>query len=129
MEKEVGVKLSDRGTCKITLTNEGLLLCRRAEEILQLVDKMEKELIEQDEQVEGKITISCGEIVSVQLLPGLFENFHGKYPRVNFKLYTVTADHVKDQMDRGLIDIGLSLELIDIEKYDFILLDMKEHWG
>lgn len=128
LEEEAGVKLFDRGTRKITLTNEGLLLRRRAEEILQLVDKTEKELIEQEEQVEGKITLGCGEIASVQLLPALFESFHEKYPRVNFDLYTATADHVKEQMDRGLVDIGLLLEPIDIEKYDFIRLDMKERW-
>lgn len=128
MEEEVGVKLFDRGSRRITLTNEGLLLRRRAEEILQLVDKTEKELIEQEEQVEGKITIGCGEIASVQLLPELFESFHEKYPRVNFDLYTATADHVKNQMDRGLVDIGLLLEPIDIEKYDFIRLSMKERW-
>lgn len=128
MEEEVGVKLFDRGTRKITLTNEGLLLRRRAEEILQLVDKTERELVIQEEQVEGKITIGCGEIASVQLLPDLFQSFHEKYPRVTFDIYTATADHVKDQMDRGLIDIGLLLEPIDIEKYDFIRLDMKERW-
>ncbi len=60
MEEEIGVKLFDRGTRKIKLTNEGILLCRRAEEILQLVDKTEKELVEQEEQVEGKISIGCG---------------------------------------------------------------------
>lgn len=128
MEEEIGVKLFDRGTRKITLTNEGLLLRRRAEEILQLVDKTEKELIVQEEQVEGKITIGCGETASVQILPELIESFHEKYPRVNFDLYTATADHVKNQMDRGLADIGLLLEPIDIEKYEFIRLDMKEKW-
>lgn len=128
MEEEVGVKLFDRGTRKITLTNEGLLLRRRAEEILQLVDKTERELVIHEEQVEGKITIGCGEIASVQLLPDLFQSFHEKYPRVTFDIYTATADHVKDQMDRGLVDIGLLLEPIDIEKYDFIRLDMKERW-
>lgn len=128
MEDEIGVRLFERGSRRITLTNEGLLLRRRAEEILQLVDKTEKELLEQDEQVEGKIAVGCGEIGSVQLLPDLFESFHRKYPLVTFDIYTATADHVKEQMDRGLADIGLLLEPIDIEKYDFIRLDMKERW-
>ncbi len=128
MEDEIGVKLFDRGNRKIALTNEGILLRRRAEEILQLVDKTEKELIEQDEQVEGKITIGCGEIASVQLLPELFKSFHKKYPLVTFDIYTATADHVTEQMDRGLVDVGLLLEPIDIEKYDFIRLDIKERW-
>lgn len=128
MEEELGVKLFDRGTRKIRLTNEGILFRRRAEEILQLVDKTEQELVEQEEQVEGKISIGCGEIASVQLLPGLFRNFHQKYPRVTFDIFTATADLVKEQMDRGLIDIGLLLEPIDMEKYDFIRMDMKEKW-
>lgn len=128
MEEEVGVKLFNRGSRKITLTNEGILLRRRAEEILQLVDKTEKELIEQDEQIEGKISIGCGEIASVQLLPGLFQEFREKYPRISFDLFTATADTVKEQMDKGLIDVGLLLEPIDMERYDFIRLDMKERW-
>ncbi len=128
MEKEIGVKLFDRGTRKIKLTNEGLLLRRRAEEILQLVDKTEKELVEQEEQVEGKISIGCGEIASVQLLPELFRNFHQKYPRVTFDIFTANADLVKEQMDKGLLDLGLLLEPIDIEKYEFIRINMKERW-
>ncbi len=60
MENEIGVRLFHRGTRKITLTNEGILFRRRAEEILQLVDNTEKELVEQEEQIEGKITIGCG---------------------------------------------------------------------
>lgn len=128
MEDEIGVRLFERGSRKITLTNEGLLLRRRAEEILQLVDKTEKELAEQDGQIEGKITIGCGEVASVRLLPDLFERFHQKYPLVTFDIYTATADHVKERMDRGLVDVGLLLEPIDIEKYDFIRLDMKERW-
>lgn len=128
LEEEVGVKLFDRGTRKIKLTNEGILLRRRAEEILQLVDKTEKELVEQEELVEGKISIGCGEIASVQLLPELFRNFHQKYPRVTFDIFTATADFVKEQMDKGLLDLGLLLEPVDMEKYDFIRMNMKEKW-
>lgn len=118
----------DRGTRKIRLTNEGLLLRRRAEEILQLVDKTEKELVEQEEQVEGKISIGCGEIASVQTLPDLIRNFHQKYPLVTFDLFTATADLVKEQMDKGLLDLGLLLEPIEMGKYEFIRLNMKERW-
>ncbi|MCM1187478.1 MAG: LysR family transcriptional regulator [Lachnoclostridium sp.] len=128
LEEEVGVRLFDRGTRKIRLTNEGLLLRRRAEEILHLVDKTEKELVEQEEQVEGKISIGCGEIASVQLLPDLIRNFHLKYPLVTFDLFTATADLVKEQMDKGLLDLGLLLEPIEMGKYEFIRLNMKEKW-
>ena len=128
MEEEIGVRLFDRGTRKIRLTNEGLLLRRRAEEILQLVDKTEKELVEQEEQVEGKISIGCGEVASVQMLPDLIRNFHQKYPLVTFDLFTATADLVKEQMDKGLLDLGLLLEPVEMGKYEFIRLNMKERW-
>ena len=118
MEEEIGVRLFDRGTRKIRLTNEGLLLRRRAEEILQLVDKTEKELVEQEEQVEGKISIGCGEVASVQMLPDLIQNFHQKYPLVTFDLFTATADLVKEQMDKGLLDFGLLLEPIEMGSFD-----------
>ncbi len=128
MEEELGIKLFERGSRKIGLTNEGILLRRRAEEIVQLVDKTEEELAWQDEQVEGKISIGCGEIASVQLLPELFRTFREKYPRVSFDIFTATADLVKEQMDKGLLDIGLLLEPVDMEKYDYIRLTMKENW-
>ena len=128
LEEEMGVKLFLRGTRKIVLTNEGLLLRRRAEEILELVDKTERELLEQDENLEGTVSIGCGDLAAVQLLPELFRAFHERYPAVCFDLYTATADLVKDRMDRGLTDVGLLLEPISIEKYDFLRLDKREQW-
>lgn len=128
MEDEMGVKLFDRGTRKIVLTNEGLLLRRRAEEILELVDKTEREVTEQEEAVEGTVSIGCGDLGAVQMLPELFQSFNERYPAVAFDLYTATADHVRDQMERGLIDVGLLLEPVNMEKYDFIRLNQKEQW-
>ena len=129
LEEETGVKLFERGSRRLRLTGEGLLLRRRAEEILQLVDKTEKELAEQEEQIEGKISIGCGEIAAVQLLPRLFQSFRQKYPRVSFELVTATADVVKEQMDKGLLDLGLLMEPVDMEKYAFIRMNVRERWG
>lgn len=128
LEEEIGVKLFHRGAKRITLTNEGLLLKRRAEEILELVDRTEKELGEQDELVEGRIVIGGGELAAMQLLPELIERFREKYPRVTFDIFTGNADLVKEQMEKGLIDIGVLLEPIDMEKFEFIRLKGKERW-
>lgn len=128
LEEEVGVKLFHRGARKITLTNEGILLRRRAEEILSLVDRTEKELVEQEELVEGRIVIGCGELAAVQVLPEIIESFHEKYPLVTYDIFTGNADLVKEQMEKGLIDIGVLLEPINIEKFDFIRLAGKERW-
>lgn len=128
LEEEMGVKLFQRGARRITLTDEGILLRRRAEEILDLVDRTERELIRQDAQVEGRITIGGGEQTAMQVLPEMIRTFRKKYPRVTFDLYTANADLVKEQMERGLIDVGVLLEPIDIEKFDFIRLAKKERW-
>lgn len=128
MEKEVGVPLFHRGARKITLTNEGILLRRRAEEILALVDRTEKELIEQEKLVEGQVVIGCGELAAVQVLPEIIESFREKYPFVSYDLFTANADVVKEQMEKGLVDIGVLLEPVDMEKFDFIRLPGKERW-
>lgn len=128
LEEEVGVKLFHRGARKITLTNEGILLRRRAEEILTLVDRTERELVEQEELVEGRIVIGCGELAAVQVLSEIIESFHKKYPLVSYDIFTASADLVKEQMEKGLIDIGMLLEPVDMEKFDFIRMMGKERW-
>lgn len=128
LEEEVGVKLFHRGARKITLTNEGILLRRRAEEILALVDRTQQELIEQEELVEGQVVIGCGELAAVQVLPEIIASFREKYPLVSYDIFTANADVVKEQMEKGLIDIGVLLEPIDMEKFDFIRLSEKERW-
>ena len=128
LEEEIGVKLFIRGTRKISLTNEGILLRRRAEEITMLVDKTEKELSVQEEQVEGCISIGCGELAALETLPELLKSFIQRYPRVTFDLFTANADQVKERMEVGTIDIGLLLEPIDIDKYEFIRLGTRERW-
>ena len=128
MEEQMGVKLFQRGARKITLTNEGLLLRRRAEEILELVDKTERELAGQDGMVTGTVSVGCGDLAAEQRLPELFQAFQKRYPAVSFDLYTATADWVKDQMDRGLTDVGLLLEPIDMDMYDFIRMPQREQW-
>ena len=129
MEEEMGVKLFHRGTRKISLTSEGLLLRRRGEEILELVDKTERELAKQDETVEGMVSVGCGDLTAVQILPDLFRSFHERYPAVTFDLYTATADDVKDRMDRGLTVLGLLLEPVSIETVSYTHLQRQRHYG
>lgn len=128
LEEELGVTLFHRGARKITLTNEGMLLRRRAEEILSLVDRTEKELLEQDEQIEGRVIIGGGEIAAMREMPAMIEKFREKYPLVTFDIFTGTADLIKEQMEKGLIDIGVLLEPVDMERFDFIRLKDKERW-
>lgn len=129
LEEELGVKLMERGARKITLTSEGMLLRRRAEELVTLADKTEQEFTSQSETLEGRISIGSGEIAAVSALARCCEAFHEKYPLVAFDLLTANADVVKEQMDKGLLDVGLLLEPIDMDKYDYIRMEEREEWG
>jgi DNA-binding transcriptional LysR family regulator len=128
LEEETGVKLFYRGSRKITLTNEGLLLRRRAEEIVELAEKTAQELTEQGDQIEGTIVIGAGELAAVQNLIRLCGSFQKKYPLVRFEFYTANADQVRERMERGLIDVGLLLEPVDMERFEFIRVDACEEW-
>lgn len=128
LEEEIGAKLFERGAKRIALTREGMLLRRRAQEILALVDKTSEELSQQNQQLEGRIAIGCGEIASVEQLTELMNRFHTLHPLVHFDLFTANADQVRERMDRGLLDIGLLLEPVNIERYAFVRLDVRERW-
>ena len=78
--------------------------------------------------MEGTIVIGGGELAAMQVLPEIIETFRDKYPLVTFDIFTGNADLVKEQMEKGLIDIGVLLEPVDIEKFDFIRLKGKERW-
>lgn len=129
LEEEIGAKLFVRGNRTLSLTNEGILLRRRAEEILELVQKTEEELSTREEQIEGTISIGCGELASVELLCKVIAGFHEKYPRVVFDVYTANADQIKHRMDGGLTDIGLLLEPVETERYEYIRMPVRERWA
>jgi DNA-binding transcriptional LysR family regulator len=128
LEEELGTQLFHRGSRKIALTNDGMLLRRRAEEIIDLMDKTSQEILASEAKLSGTITIGAGELASVQTMMELCGNFQEKYPQVKFEFYTATADQVKDRMERGLVDIGLLLEPVDMERFEFIRLETKEKW-
>lgn len=129
LEEELRVQLFIRGKTKITLTDEGMLLRRRAEEIVDLVDKTEMEFGEKDNLISGEIFIGAGETNSMHILANLIKRFNKEYPQVKYNLYSGNADDIKERIDKGLIDIGLLTEPVNIEKYDFIRLPNKETWG
>lgn len=128
LEEEVGAQLFNRLSRKITLTQAGLILRRRAEEIVGLVQKTEKEISTCDEMVEGEISIGAGELYAVQYLPPLIKSFRKIYPNVTFEIYTGNADQIKERIEDGLTDIGVMLEPVSIEKYEFIRLKDCERW-
>ena len=128
LEEELGTALFIRGSRSITLTEAGILLKRRALEIIDLEEKMLDELKVKEGLIEGTITIGCGEFAAVETLAEICKVYKQKYPMVQIALHTATADAVYDMMNQGLVDIGLFLEPINTEGLDYIRIAESDHW-
>ena len=128
LEDELGITLFLRNGKRTTLTDEGILLKRRALEILNLEEKTLKELKGNEDIVEGTITIGCGEFAAVETLAGICKTYKEKYPLVQISLHTATADTVYEMMKKGLVDIALFLEPVDTEGLDYIRIADCDHW-
>lgn len=129
LEDELGVRLFERSKRNIILTEEGLRLKQRAQEIVALADKTKAEFTEKKEELSGKIVIGCGETQNMSFLSEKIRKFRELYPLVSFQIYSATADNIKERIEQGLFDIGLLTEPVDILKYDFIRMKKKERWG
>lgn len=128
LEEELGVTLFDRGGHGITLTNEGILLKRRALEMVDLEDKIASEFKGSNGIVEGTITIGCGEFMAVEIFAQICKTYKEKYPMVRFAIHTGTADTIYEMMNKGLVDIGLFLEPVNTEGLDYIRIQGSDHW-
>lgn len=129
MEKELGKQLLIRGNRRITLTEEGMILCKRAEEIMELVKKTESEITLSDESIAGDIYIGAGESNSVGYIAKAANALRREYPLVHFHIESGDAQTVYEQLDKGLIDFGLLFGNIDLTKYNSISLPTKDTWG
>lgn len=127
LEEELGAQLFIRGR-HLSLTDAGVMLRRRAEEVVALMGKIESEF-SQHENVGGIISIGSGGLNASQMLPEIMDGFRKKYPKVQFRFYTNSAEYVKERLDQGLLDFGILLEPVDVTKFDYIRLKEKERWG
>lgn len=129
LEEELGVKLFIRGNHNIVLTEDGLLLKRRAQELLSLADKTKRDFINKDAELSGEVTIGSGEFRSTRELAKIMVAFREKHPLVQFRIYSGNADNIQDYIGRGHLDLGVMGEPVDIRKYEFVSMPVKEKWG
>lgn len=129
LEEEFGKKLFIRGNRKITLTDEGILLRKRAEEIVELVEKTETEITASDEIINGDIYIGGGETDAMCIIAHIVKKLQEKYSQVKYHLFSGNADDVTERLDRGLLDFGVVIEPANIQKYDYLKLPATDTWG
>lgn len=129
LEQELGVKLFHRSKHSVYLTAEGLLFRRRAQEIIALAEKAKEELSPMEEELSGKISIGCGELLSVEELSDVISAFQREHPLVKFHLHSGYNDDTKEKIEQGILDMGLLVEPVDVSKYEFLRMKQKEEWG
>ena len=126
LENEFGKQLLIRGKRKITLTEDGIILRKRAEEILSLVEKTECDLNSNNPQISGEVTIGGNPTITVL---NTASHLRSQYPDVHFQFYSSDAIDVSERLEHGSIDFAIFLEPIDISEYDYISLPESSRWG
>lgn len=129
LEKELGQKLLIRGKQHITLTAEGMILRKRAEEIVDLAEKTEAEFHSINETIGGDIYIGSGETDSMKYIAEILKELQEEYPLIKFHIHSGNAEDVTEKLDKGLLDFGILIQPINLSKYDYMTLPEKDVWG
>lgn len=129
LELELGKQLFIRGNRKITLTEDGLFFYKRAQEIIELVNKTEHEMKDTQDVISGDIFIGGAETDCFRIVARVIKKLQHDYPLIHFHVFSGNATDVTEKLDRGLLDFGLLIEPADIKKYEFIRLPGNDTWG
>lgn len=132
LEDELGKQLLIRGTKgsrRVTLTEEGMILRKRAEEIMDLVKITQKEISVSEESLVGEVRIGAGESDNIRLFAKAAKVVKEKHPMIQFNILSGNAVFVQEQLDRGLIDFGIVYSSIDNSKYCSLKIPFEDTWG
>ena len=129
LEKELKQKLLIRGKYKVTLTPEGMILRKRAEEIIDMVEKTESEFSSISDTISGDIYIGGGESDSMKYIAEIIREIQSEFFGIKFHIYSGNAEDVTEKLDKGLLDFGILIQPVDVSKYDHITLPEKDVWG
>ena len=129
LEDELGKQLLVRGSRKITLTEEGMILRRRAEEIMALVEKARSEVVLSGDDTRGDVYVGGGETQGMRLIAKTVKALRDNYPGIRIHLFSGNAEDVSDRLEKGLLDFGLFVEPADMVRYDFARLPSTDRWG
>ncbi|MCQ6560494.1 LysR family transcriptional regulator [Paenibacillus mendelii] len=129
LEQALGKKLFIRSSHNIILTDEGMLLRKRAEEIVDMVDKLEAEFRYMEETVSGDVYIGGGETDAMKQIARVVKDLQLCYPNIRYHLYSGNEDDVTERLNKGLLDFGILIQPADVSKYNYIDFPAKDVWG
>lgn len=129
LEEELGKKLFIRSNYSIKLTDEGMLLRKRAEDILDMVDKTTDEFKSLDDINGGDIHIGCAESDNIKYFSRIMKKIQEKYPRIRCHFYSSGTDAVNERIERGLLDFAIIVQEVDLSKYNYLKMPSSDTWG
>lgn len=129
LEIEVGCQLLIRGKRETRLTEAGMYMRNRAEEILELEEKTRTCLKETKAGIAGEVHIACGETRSMSLLARIMKQLRDRHPDISFHIFSGNAETVAERLDKGLADFGVFIRPVNLEKYEYINLPADDRWG
>lgn len=129
LERDIGHKLFERKHSNIVLTPEGILLKKRAEEIIDMIEKARAEFNFTDEVIAGDIFIGAGESWAMSLVASVMKDVQKDYPHIKYNIYSGNFQDITEKLDKGLLDFGLLIDPADLSKYDYLKMPAKDTWG
>ncbi|KLV29807.1 LysR family transcriptional regulator [Priestia megaterium] len=129
LEQELGKKLFIRSSHSIILTDEGMLLRNRAEEIVNMMDKLEAEFSSMEETIGGDVYIGGGETEAMKHIARVAKDVQVRYPNIRYHLYSGNEEDITERLDKGLLDFGILIQPADISKYNYLNMPAKDVWG
>lgn len=129
LEAELGCNLFERTNRQTLLTDEGKHFLSRAEEILSLVDKTQKEYETRDKNITGQIYIGAGESSYMELLGHAAKKLRDSHPGITFNIFSGNADSILDRMSKGVLDFALLFEPVSKEDLNYFELPFTHESG
>lgn len=129
LEDEFGKKLFKRGNHSVKLTEDGMLLRKRAEEIIDLVEKTETEMISENEEITGDVYVGAGETDAVRIIAKIVQKIRTEHPGIVFHNISCDSIDVIDKLNKGLIDFGILFEPSDFSSFEYIKFPVYDKWG
>ena len=129
LEDELGVKLLKRSKRNTTLTEEGYLLKKRAEEICGLMEKTVEEISSSKNNVGGNIRIGCGETAGMRIVANALHELMQEYPKICANLYSMNDSGVKEGLEKGTLDFGVLVQPEPPQHYPYVEIKHKDIWG
>ena len=129
LEEELGKKLFTRHSFSIRLTDEGMLLRGRAEDLLSMADKITREFVSLDDITGGDICLGLAESYQIRILARAIKEFRKQYPDLRYHITSGDTEQVTEKLDKGLLDFAVLAEKPDTDKYDFLPFPRADVWG